>query len=257
MVLSRGAHWCSLQEILQRDRGTHLLEGFRHVKSQLTSLPSMSLMPGHSWLVYIWSRPVATRTTAAKLHLLLEHVYKQLQGIASAWWSSMLPSRVFTPRRRAAPAGDFDNSGVEIYGSQLPRLLWTGSSELPRVYWIGSSQLPRPQWVGSSQLPGLHSGGHMSQLEGLRPSSDFRHEERGDLGSNLDCARYPWRCMLCASGTRWMCGRLSYETLAGAFLVHGVFAGAAASTNGDEEVKKRSWWDCSGESPKTLTLLRL
>ena len=80
----RGAHWCSLQEILQRDRGTHLLEGFRHVKSQLTSLPSLSLMPGHSWLVYIWSRPVATRTTAAKLHLLLEHVYKQLQGIASA-----------------------------------------------------------------------------------------------------------------------------------------------------------------------------
>ena len=68
----------------------------------------------------------------------------------------------------------------------------------------------------------------MSQLEGLRPSSGFRHEERGDLGSNLDCARYPWRCIPFASGTRCMCGRLSYETLAGAFLVHGVFAGAAA-----------------------------
>jgi hypothetical protein len=60
-----GTHRCSLQAIPQRDRGAHLLEGFRHVESQLAPLPSLVL---HSVYMLVaiaeagaWCRPILRR----------------------------------------------------------------------------------------------------------------------------------------------------------------------------------------------------
>ena len=88
---------------------------------------------------------------------LLEHVFKPVAGMLDLLVTQrQVDQEVFPP--------DFDNYGRKICGSQLPRLLWIGSSVRPRIHWIGSLLLPRPQWVGSSQLPGLIQAGACRSL---------------------------------------------------------------------------------------------
>ena len=101
----RGTHRCSLQGIPQRDRGTHLLEGCRHVESQLTSLPS--LVP-HATAT---AGRLALRTFNYKLvrgivNALVPHSIYMLVAIAEAgaWFRPIfrrgrVQERAYRPRR--------------------------------------------------------------------------------------------------------------------------------------------------------------